>query len=401
MSGYTIVNLNSDSAALAKAVKDALTKTNPAEVQDAWLDVAINSAKITAGVAELAANDPKWAGMLGSGATLASVEESARRIAKDLQSPNGFDNVKAGDALSVVGGISDLLGNVLVKPGPQLVAGLALKGVGAGAGIAQNIVGDQTIAQLLGTAPTVQPLVPARTFPNVNDGKTFAPDGVTPLGVQQTTQAGPNQRIQTIWIKDSNGNYQKVENVETLQTNGVWKSTALLVGQYNSDGAPIKATQYNLDNAGNTTSTKALVPTTGGSWVDAPAGSPTQAWEKVVGQTFTYQTTTLGGTANAGMYTATEVTNTQTGQVDYVIRHNGTGEAIASGSSYVVNANDTITTSSGSTQFTHGLTDGRLLVMQSADGSDQLAGSIGNDTLYGGDGNDSESANAPHWRLMA
>lgn len=55
MSGYTIVNLNSDSAAWAKSVKDALTETNPQKVQQAWIDVGINSAKITAGVAELAA----------------------------------------------------------------------------------------------------------------------------------------------------------------------------------------------------------------------------------------------------------------------------------------------------------------------------------------------------------
>jgi hypothetical protein len=80
MSGYTIVNLTSDFAALGNSVKDALTKTNPTEVRNAWIDVGINSAKVTAGIAELAANDPKWAGLLGSAATLTSVEESTRRI---------------------------------------------------------------------------------------------------------------------------------------------------------------------------------------------------------------------------------------------------------------------------------------------------------------------------------
>jgi len=93
-------------------------------------------------------------------------------------------------------------------------------------------------------------------------------------------------------------------------------------------------------------------------------------------------TTTLGGTTNAGMYTATEITNTETGQVDYIIRHNGTGEAVASGSSYAVNANDTITTTSGGSQFTHGLTDGRLLEMQSADGSGLVVGQNGNDFYF-------------------
>jgi hypothetical protein len=227
--------------------------------------------------------------------------------------------------------------------------------------------------------------VATRDFaPAVQPG-AFAPDGVTPLGQGQTTQAGPNQRIQSIWIKDGSGNFQKVENVETLQSNGVWRSTALIVGQYNSDGAPVKATQYSLDSAGNTASTKALVPTAGGSWIDAPAGTPTSPIEKIAGQTFTYQTTTLAGTTNAGMYTATEVTNTKTGEVDYVIRHNGTGEAVASGSSYVVNANDTITTTSGGTQFTHGLTDGRMRVMQSADGSGFVVGQNGNDFYFDAD----------------
>jgi hypothetical protein len=156
----------------------------------------------------------------------------------------------------------------------------------------------------------------------------------------------------------------------------------LIVGQYNSNGSPVKASQYNFDSNGNTTSTKALVPTAGGSWIDAPKGAPTSPIEKIAGQTFTYQTTTLAGTTNAGMYTATEVTNTKTGQVDYIIRHNGTGEAIASGSNYVVNANDTVTTTSGGTQFTHALSDGRMRVMQSVDGSGMVVGQNGNDFYF-------------------
>lgn len=92
---------------------------------------------------------------------------------------------------------------------------------------------------------------------------------------------------------------------------------------------------------------------------------------------------TLAGTTNAGMYTATEVTNTNTGEAQYIIRHNGTGEAVASGDSYVVNANDTITTTSGNTQFTHGLSDGRLRVMQSAVDSGLVVGKEGNDIHFG------------------
>jgi hypothetical protein len=93
-------------------------------------------------------------------------------------------------------------------------------------------------------------------------------------------------------------------------------------------------------------------------------------------------TTTLSGAADAGMYTATEITNTQTGEVQYLIRHNGTDEAIASGSSYVVNANDTITTTSGDAKFTHALSDGRLRVMQSADGSGFVVGKEGDDFYF-------------------
>lgn len=70
---YTVANLQNDAASWSKSVKDAVTKTKPDEVRDAWIDVAVNSAKITAGLAELAANDPKWAGLLGSTATPAAV----------------------------------------------------------------------------------------------------------------------------------------------------------------------------------------------------------------------------------------------------------------------------------------------------------------------------------------
>ena len=128
--------------------------------------------------------------------------------------------------------------------------------------------------------------------PDTIDNRPLAPDGVSRLNDQQVTQAGPNQKILFIWTKDGNGNYQKVESIITLQANGVWQHSALIVGQYNSDGAPVKATQYTLDSNGNTTSTKALVPTAGGSWVDAPKGTPTSPAEQIAGETVRYQTTT-------------------------------------------------------------------------------------------------------------
>ncbi|MFY8041888.1 MAG: hypothetical protein ACOVOD_03080, partial [Rhodoferax sp.] len=283
----TIVNLQNDSLQLAKSLKDALTGNDPREVKLAWRDVLANSGKVIDGLKELADASPVWGKLLGPGSNLLALQNTVQSIQFEYDKNGSFSAIKAKDVLGYVGGLADFAGNFLIKPGPTLVVGLTLKGFGAGTGLAQNFVGEKTIAELFGagTAP-VRPVVPASTFPSVNDGKTFAPDGVTPLGEQQTTQAGPNQKINTIWIKDDKGNYQKVEAVETLQSNGAWITTSALVGQYNSNGTPVKATQYNFDRNGNTTSTKALVPTAAGSWVDAPAGTPTSPVEKIAGETF-------------------------------------------------------------------------------------------------------------------
>lgn len=125
---YTIANLQNDAVALSKSVKDALTASTQKERQDAWIDVAINSAKITAGMAELVASNAQWAGWLGTGSTLESVRNSANRIRDTLTTSNDVNAIKAGDVLSVVGGISDIAGNFLIKPGPQLAAGMVLTG---------------------------------------------------------------------------------------------------------------------------------------------------------------------------------------------------------------------------------------------------------------------------------
>ena len=274
MSGYTIVNLQSDSAAWAKSVKDALTGTKPDDVKQAWIDVGINSAKITAGMAELAVNDPGWTKWVGDRATIVSIGVSAERIRASLQSPDGFNSVKASDALAVVGGISDLLGNVAVKPGPWLAAGLIAKTVGAGAGIAQNIVGDQTVAQLLGTGTVVPPVLRNSAFVGLSDSSlTYAPDGTTPLSQPQITNSG-NTRIETLWNRLPDGGYQKVETVTTLDTNQQALSSSVGIYRYNSDGAAVQGLTVTRDAHGNATQTNTLLPSSDGqSWVAPSVGS--------------------------------------------------------------------------------------------------------------------------------
>ncbi len=141
---YTIGNLNNDAAALSGAIKNALMANTPQQQKDAWIDVAINSAKVVSGIAYLAANDPKWSGIVGSASTLAALGVSADHIRDAVQSNAGVDSIKVGDILGVVGGISDLAGTFLVKPGPQpqLAVGLVLKSVGLAAGVPQNLVGS-------------------------------------------------------------------------------------------------------------------------------------------------------------------------------------------------------------------------------------------------------------------
>jgi hypothetical protein len=80
-------------------------------------------------------------------------------------------------------------------------------------------------------------------LPDTSDNRPIAPDGVGRIDEQQVVQAGPNQRIVFYWQEDCNRNYQKVETVQALQANGIWKSTPLLIGQYDSSGAP-KAGMY-------------------------------------------------------------------------------------------------------------------------------------------------------------
>ncbi|MDB5879284.1 MAG: hypothetical protein JWQ41_2698, partial [Variovorax sp.] len=228
---YSIVSLQNDAASLSNSINKALTGANEQIRSDAWLDAASTSAKITAGMAELAANNPQWAGYLGSASTLTAVGISATRINDDIESTNNINAIKAGDILSVVGGISERTGKFLVKPGPLLVAGLTLKGAGLLAGVAQNIVGDQTIGQLMGVsaANNNAPVVPRGLFDH-------APDGVTPLNTMISTEIG-NHQIQVYWTRNANGQFTKNESISSIRSDGTLNYTNFTQYQYGGNGA--------------------------------------------------------------------------------------------------------------------------------------------------------------------
>ncbi|MGI4777801.1 MAG: hypothetical protein ACRYGA_06720 [Janthinobacterium lividum] len=222
---YTVVNLQNDAVALSKSLIDAMNAERETDRSQAWYDSALTTAKITAGMAELAASDPRWSGLLGSASTLESVRQSANKVLSTLTDTNDINTIKAGDILSVVGGISELTGNFLVKPGPLLVAGLTLKGAGLVAGVAQNIVGDQTIGQLMGVsaANNNAPVVPPGLFGH-------APDGVTPLNTMISTEVG-NHQVHVYWTRNANGQFTRNESISSIRGNGTLNYTHYQYGR--------------------------------------------------------------------------------------------------------------------------------------------------------------------------
>ena len=218
-------------------------------------------------MAELAANNPQWASTVGSISTYASIAAAAYRIQDQIQSTNDINAIKAGDILSVVGGISELTGNFLVKPGPLLVAGLTLKGASLLAGVAQNIVGDQTIGQLMGisAANNNAPVIPRGLFDH-------APDGVTPLNTMISTEIG-NHQIQVYWIRNADGQFTKNESISSIRSDGTLKYTNFTQYQYGGNGAPMSAITWMYDGAGALTHVSMLLPSADGkSWTGAIDG---------------------------------------------------------------------------------------------------------------------------------
>ncbi|MDB5879285.1 MAG: hypothetical protein JWQ41_2699 [Variovorax sp.] len=223
---YSNFNLNNDDLSLANAVRIALTETDFEDIKQAWIDTASNAAKITSGLSDLAAEDPKRAGLLGNLATVIAVQESSRHILATLQTTNDINAIKASGILSVVGGISEVTGNFLVKPGPLLVTGLTLKCAGLLAGVAQNIVEDQTIGQLMGVsaANNNAPVVPRGLF-------EYAPDGVTLLNTMISTEVG-NHQVQVYWARNANGQFSKNESISSIRSDGTLKCTIFAQREY-------------------------------------------------------------------------------------------------------------------------------------------------------------------------
>ncbi|MGJ7581699.1 calcium-binding protein [Variovorax sp. RHLX14] len=258
---YTVSNLQNDAVALSKSLNDAMNAERETDRSQAWYDSALTTAKMTAGMAELAASDPRWAGLLGSASTLEGVRQSVKKVTDTLVRTNDINAIKAGDILSVVGGISELTGNFLVKPGPLLVAGLTLKGAGLVAGVAQNIVGDQTIGQLMGVsaANNNAPVVPRSLFDH-------APDGMTLLNTMISTEVG-NHQVQVYWTRNANGQFTKNESISSIRGDGTLKYTNFTQYQYSSSGAPISAMTWMYDSAGALTNVSMLLPAADGkSW---------------------------------------------------------------------------------------------------------------------------------------
>ena len=127
---YGIANAQNDALALSKSLQTALTSSSNLERNRAWAEVVVTSGRLVTGLNELAGNDARWLGWLGVGSNLAGLQIAANKISADLSGGGSVTDLKAGDVLAYVGGLSDFAGTFLIKPGPQLVAGLALKGVG-------------------------------------------------------------------------------------------------------------------------------------------------------------------------------------------------------------------------------------------------------------------------------
>ena len=260
---YTIVNLQNDSVQLAGGLRTALTSSDAAKVNEAWRETITNLGKLINGLNDLAGRNPTVNRLLGTTSNLAAMVDAYNAIEQDYTgNNNSLSSIKAKDILSFTGNLADLAGNFLLKPGPTLVPGLVLKGLGTGAGLAQNAVGEQTIGQLLdfGAAanPVARPIIATASLPPLPTVQ-FAPDGVTPLFVQQSNRQGNNQ-IDGIWVQLGDGSYQNVQTITTLRSDGTVVSSSTFSYSYSSEGVPLHGSAVTRDAIGNVVSTSALTP---------------------------------------------------------------------------------------------------------------------------------------------
>lgn len=132
---YTQSNLSQDLWAMNLSLKKALTDPNPSERSDALAEVAANLFKAAGGLAELSATTPMFSVFASATGVLTQVGIASKSVETSLRAGQ---SVKINDLLSLVGNFIDVVGSAMLKPGPMLIPGIALKGIALTASGAQN-----------------------------------------------------------------------------------------------------------------------------------------------------------------------------------------------------------------------------------------------------------------------
>lgn len=122
-----------------------------------------------------------WATAIGGVSTVDALKVSYEKAVRTYTETGSINNVAVSDILGVMGGVSDLAGGLLAKPGLQFAAGLALKGIGLGAAMGQNAVGDMTVGQLINASPDKTPVeAPSTAIEVVITATRLVADTITP-----------------------------------------------------------------------------------------------------------------------------------------------------------------------------------------------------------------------------
>ncbi len=206
----------------------------------------------------------------------------------------------------------------------------------------------------------------------------FAPDGITPLGVNLSTTNG-NTRIETAWTQDTNtGNYFKYESISTLRSDGSVVSATQTQYKYNTDGLPISGVSNAIDGNGKVTGGANLViGPDGKTWVSAAGTAPVIT----PGTGTPVHIDTLGiqtdAVPNSAGLTITSTINNQTGATSAVLR-DGAGTPVLSAGSGQTLQRDPVTgtftvtnTATTAHEIYDPVTGNRVFVQ--ADGSGLLA----------------------------
>jgi hypothetical protein len=297
---------------------------------------------------------------------LKGVEDIKNDIVK-----NGYESIKISSVAAVIGNGTDLLGDVIITTKvPALIAiGGALKAVSSAATLVQNNIDPSA------TLGTPIPKVSTLPFPNLSG---YGPNGEK-LGDVDISKDGNTSSITT---KTSNGGYLKVDTILIKNGAGEVVGKKVVVTGYNSDGTPTEKAEHLYNGNGEYMyGTYAKSIDGGATWDSTTAGGSTTPAPKDL-NTFTVIIHALGGATNAGEYSAVEVINNKTGQTQYQIRSVSTGELIASGDNYLVNADNSISVWSGTVKFVSDLSTGKPLYMQDSNGSGLVYGPEGNDIYF-------------------